>query len=75
MLEKHQLFLDQGSSAVEEMENINDRLSELRTMVGEEFPLDQSQAEDMRNEIASKVKNVWDIESEGIEDLARVLGS
>jgi hypothetical protein len=74
MLEKHRLFLNQGTSAVEEMENINDRLSELRTMVGEDFPLEQSQVEDMRNEIASKVKNVWDIESEGIESLARVLG-
>jgi len=73
LLEKHQLFLDKGSSALEEVIQINNRLSEIQAEVGEEFPLNESQAEDMRIAIADKVMIVHDIEFEAIQNLKSVL--
>jgi len=73
LLEKHQLFLDQGSSALEEIIQINSRLSEIQADVGEEFPLNESQAEDMRIAMADKVMIVHDIEFEAIQNLKSVL--
>ena len=70
MLRKHRLFLDQGSSSLKEMINIKVRLSELRSVVDKEFPLTQSQVEDIRDEIAGKVKAVRDIEFDAIENLS-----
>ena len=73
MLRKHRIFLEQGSSSLEEMFHIKIRLSELRSLVDNEFPLTQSQVEDMRDEIAGKVKAVWDIEFDAIENLSKAI--
>ena len=73
MLRKHRIFLDQGSSSLEEMIHIKIRLSELRFLVDNDFPLTQSQVEDMRDEIASKVKAVRDIEFDAIENLSKAI--
>ena len=73
MLRKHRLFLEQGSSSLKEMINIKVRLSELRSLVDKEFPLTQSQVEDMRDEIAGKVKAVRDIEFDAIDNLSKAI--
>lgn len=69
ILKKHQLFLKQGSPALEEMLTIKDRLTALRKLVGEDFPLDNSQAEELRIEIANRVKAIKEIEFKAIEEL------
>lgn len=73
MLAKHHLFLDQGSSALEEIRQINSRLSEIQILVSEEFPLSESQAEEMRIEIADKVIIVHDLEFAAIQNLQHVM--
>ena len=73
MLRKHRLFLEQGSSSLKEMINIKVRLSELRSLVDKEFPLTQSQVEDMRDEIAGKVKAIRDIEFDAIDNLSKAI--
>jgi hypothetical protein len=75
VLEKHRIFLKQGSRAMEEMRNIRDRLTSLRTLVGEEFPLNDSQAEELRFEIAKRVSVVKEIETKAIEDLRLAISS
>jgi len=73
MLRKHRIFLDQGSYSLEEMIQIKVRLSELRSLADEEFPLTPSQVEDMREEIAGKVKAVRDIEFDAIDNLSKAI--
>jgi len=73
MLRKHRLFLEQGSSSLEEMIHIKIRLSELQSLVDNDFPLTQSQVEDMRDEIAGKVKAVRDIEFDAIDNLSKAI--
>ena len=73
MLRKHRLFLEQGSSSLKEMINIKVRLSDLRSLVNKEFPLTQSQVEDMHDEIAGKVKAVRDIEIDAIDNLSKAI--
>ena len=75
ILEKHQIFLKQGSRAMEEMRTIRDRLTSLRTLVGEEFPLNDSQAEELRFEIAKRVSVVKEIETKAIDDLRLAISS
>jgi hypothetical protein len=73
MLEKHQLFLDKGSSALDEMIQINNRMSEVKAEIGEAFPLSASQAEDMRTSLADKIMKIHDIEFKAIQNLSNVL--
>jgi hypothetical protein len=73
LLEKHQLFLDKGSSALEEISQINGRLSEIQAEIGEAFPLSASQAEDMRTSLADKIMKIHDIEFKAIQNLSNVL--
>jgi hypothetical protein len=75
MLQKHQLFLKQGSSALEEMRVLKDRISDLRSSADKEFPINEAQAEDLHFKIADKVETVRDIEVQAIEDLTLALDS
>ena len=71
--EKHKIFHEQGSSAQEEMLDMKNRLAELKVSIGEDFPINETQAEEMRREIADKVMNVMRIEENAIEDLTKVI--
>jgi hypothetical protein len=72
IVEKHKIFHEQGSSAQEEMLGKKNRLSELKVIIGEDFPINEAQAEEMRIEIAERVMNVMRIEESAIEILAKV---
>jgi len=73
MLEKHQLFLNRGSSAFDEIIQVNNRLSAIKTEIEEAFPLSDSQVEEMRIAIADKVMKIHDIEFEAIQNLSNML--
>jgi hypothetical protein len=74
MLRKHHLFLEKGSSALDEIHQIGRRLAEIKQQVSEEFPLNSSQASDLRESIANKITVVNDIESDAIQDLKAIMG-
>lgn len=73
MLKKHHLFIEHGASKLDQILEINVRLSEMRKIVEEEFPLTQSQVEDLRSDIADKVRAVQDIEIGAIESLTGIV--
>jgi hypothetical protein len=74
MLTKHRLFLENGNSALDEIHQIGDRLTEIKTQVGEDFPLNSSQTSALRETIAEKIITVHDIEFEAIQELQAVIG-
>lgn len=74
MLTKHRLFLENGNSALDEIHQIGDRLTEIKTQMGEDFPLNSSQTSALRETIAEKIITVHDIEFEAIQELQAVIG-
>jgi hypothetical protein len=73
MLKKHQQFLEKGSAALEEMIEINHRLSKLQASISNESPISEQQAKELRTEIADKVMDIHDIEFKAIKDLKSVI--
>lgn len=73
MWKKHYLFLEHGSTALEEMQQIDKRLDEIKSQVSEKFPINSSQAEEVRNVIADKIKAIHDIELDAVQDLHSVM--
>lgn len=73
MLKKHQQFLEKGSFALEEMIEINHRLSKLQASISDEPPISEQQAKELRTEIADKVMDIHDIEFKAIKDLKSVI--
>ena len=74
MLAKHNLFLEKGSSALGEIRQINDQLEEIKFKVGEDFPLNSGQSDEMKGSIAEKVLTIRDIEFNAIQDLQKAAG-
>jgi hypothetical protein len=74
MQTKHQLFLDKGSSALEEIHQVNAQLEEIKFQVGEDFPLNSSQSDELKGSIAEKVLTIRDIEFDAIQDLQKAAG-
>ena len=73
MLTKHHLFLEKGNSALDEIHQISDRLTEIKDQVSEDFPLNSSQTSDLRETIANKIMAVHDIEFDAIQVLLAVV--
>jgi hypothetical protein len=73
MLTKHHLFLEKGNSALDEIHQISDRLTEIKDQVSEDFPLNSSQTSDLREMIANKIMAVNDIEFDAIQVLQAVV--
>jgi hypothetical protein len=73
MLAKHHLFLEKGKSALDEIHQISDRLTEIKDQVSEDFPLNSSQTSDLKEAIADKIVVVHDIEFDAIQLLQAVV--
>lgn len=73
LLEKHKRFLQNGSSALDDIITIKNRLVEIKSQVAGEFPANHSQVEEMLDKITIHVKAVQDIEQGAIRDLSRVI--
>ena len=73
MLKKHRLFLEKGSASLEEMLEINHRLSIIQASISEASQISERQAKDMRIEIAERVMEIQDIEFAAIKNLESVI--
>jgi hypothetical protein len=72
MLSKHQLFLEKGNSALDDIHQIDDRLAEIKTQLSEDFPLTDSQTGEQKEAIAAYIMAVHDIEFEAIQELKKI---
>ncbi len=75
MLRRHQLFLDEGTSALDQIRIIDDELSTIKTQIGEAFPLDIKGVQDLKESIAEKVLEIRDIEFDAVQDLQQAVSS
>lgn len=69
MLRKHILFLDQGGSALEEIETIHSRLADIRESMKGDFPLTQAEVEAFRERLAGQILAINDAEATAVEVL------
>ena len=67
LLSKSALFINDGDAAREEIQEINNRLGEIRTSVAEDFPMSAAQVVAMREQLAELVLKVSDIERQAID--------
>ncbi len=73
MLHKHTLFLDQGSAASAEIEEIKSRLSALRAAMETDFPLTQEETEAFRERLTAQILAVHDIEETAVQTLQEAI--
>jgi hypothetical protein len=75
MLRRHRLFLDEGTSALNQIQLIDDELISIKTHVSKGFPLDSKRVVDLRESIAEKVLAIRDIELDAVQDLEQAVSS
>jgi len=69
MWRKHQLFLEQGGAALEEIQAVNARLTTIRQDMITDFPLSQAQVEVHRERIAAAIIAVHNEEARAVDTL------
>ncbi len=72
-LRKHQLFIQRGLIALEEIQAINARLTELRQQAEQAFPLDEKETARFRERLREQVLQVAEIEAAAIRKLQTVM--
>ncbi len=73
MLRRHRLFLEQGGAALTEIDQIDARLSEIKALVDDVFPLDQGEVTAMRENLAAHVMEIHGIEKRAITALQKAM--
>jgi hypothetical protein len=66
---KHQLFLEQGTAALEEMKAINGRQSEIAAAMAEAFPLDEARSQEVLSALREHILRLLAAEEEAIKAL------
>ncbi len=66
MLKQHQLFLEEGKAALEQIVQIADRLETIKVEMETDFPLDEAGVIAMRQNIAEQVLHIREIEQEAV---------
>jgi len=74
MAERWQLFRDRGRSALPRIIEISERLAEIRKAMDSGFPLDEPEAQELREQIADRIQVVHDIESDAVDQLRSIMG-
>jgi len=74
MLRRHRLFLEQGSAALDDIQQVTARLAEIKAQVSESFPMDDAGVIAMREDISRHVMRIHDIEMEAVEQLQAAMG-
>ena len=74
ILQKHSLFLEQGSKALHEIGQINTRLDEIKTQMKTDFPLDESGTAKLCENVREHILRVHDIEQEAVNGLRDAMG-
>jgi hypothetical protein len=73
MLRRHHRFLEEGDTALPEIQAIDDRLSELKTMIGGDFPLDEAAVTAFCDRLADHLMKIHDIELTAITMLQQFM--
>jgi hypothetical protein len=73
ILRRHQLFIDQGNGALEEMRAIDGRLREIKEEVAADFPLDGAGVETLRESVAGLVMGICEIEEAAVSVLREAM--
>lgn len=66
ILERHRLFLEQGIAALRRIREINTRLKEIKAEVSADFPLNDAEVVEMRQDLRDHVLKIRDIEQEAV---------
>lgn len=66
LLKQHRLFLEQGSAALDEIVQINDRLETIKVEMETNFPLDETGVVTLQEAIAKQVLHIREIEAEAV---------
>lgn len=74
MLRRHRLFLEQGSAALDDIQQVTARLAEIKAQVSESFAMDDAGVIAMREDISRHVMRIHDIEMEAVEELQAAMG-
>lgn len=69
MWRKHRLFIEKGSQALPDIQEINGELDKIRQEMNDDFPLSQEQAIHHREEMAGAILNIHDQEKEAVDAL------
>lgn len=64
---KHELFIQRGSAALGEIEQIETRLKDLKVSINKKFPLTNAEAAALRERLSQHVLKVHDIEVKAVE--------
>jgi hypothetical protein len=64
---KHELFIQRGGAALDEIAQIDSRLKDIKASVNKKFPLANEQAAALRERLSRHVLKVHDIEQQAIE--------
>jgi hypothetical protein len=67
--ERQQLFVNKGQQGLDEIRTINNRLEELQTALGAEFPLDPGSTADLLNDLQVRVQDIAQMEEAAMMDL------
>ena len=70
---RHDLFIQKGEAALDEIKAINLRLNELLAQAETDFPLSQSQAADFRAHLRDRLLKISEIEQKAIQSLQRAV--
>ncbi len=73
MLHRHHLFLDQGQAALDEIREIDERLTGIRATMEVDFPLTGQRVQDFRQNLREYILAIRDIEQEAIEALQTIM--
>jgi hypothetical protein len=73
LLQRHHLFLEQDSEALEGMRQVDARLAEIKAQVSEDFPLDAAGVIAFRQNLAGHIQCVHDIEVDAVKALQEAM--
>jgi hypothetical protein len=67
MLGKRRLFLEQGNAALPAIQQLNNRLAELKTEIAASFPLTETEVKDLRENLRAHILKIHDLELEAVK--------
>jgi hypothetical protein len=70
---KHNLFIEEGDAALDEIREINLRLNELLAQAESDFPLSRAEAADFRANLRDHILNISEIEKGAIDSLQEAM--
>ena len=70
---EHDMFVEQGESALDEIKNIHTRLTELLKQAESNFPLSEAEAADFRVRLRDLVSEISAVEQKAVDSLQRAM--